>query len=119
MLKKKIRLQFDGMPDEHFRAFYAHSEFVRSLADIGELIDFSCIAAKTLILYGRKDTICDLGDVEHLSQVIPNAELQVLEGVGHFLHFEDQSVMRVYDAFYRRPVETRISLQNHAVFNPI
>lgn len=99
-LKKKIQRQFQSIPDEHFRSFYSHSEFVRSLKNIGDLIDFSKISAKSLMIHGEEDTICDFDDVKSLSEKIPNAQLITLRVVGHFLHFEEQSVMDIYDRFY-------------------
>lgn len=99
-LKSKIQRQFKEIPNDHFRCFYSHSEFVRSLKSIDSLIDFSKITAKCLIIYGKNDTICDLKDVEILSKTIPNAEMKTLNNVGHFLHFETPSVMEIYEDFY-------------------
>lgn len=99
-LKKKIKHQFASMSEDHFRAFCAHSKFVRDTKDIAGIINFSAISAKTLLVYGKNDTICDYNDVKMLTSTMTNATMKTLDNVGHFLHFEDQSIMNIYYKFY-------------------
>jgi non-heme chloroperoxidase len=50
--------------------------------------DLRTIKARTLILWGDKDSISTRADQAALFQEIPNATLKVYEGVGHAVHWE-------------------------------
>ena len=99
-LRIKIKKQFETMSRDHFLAFYHHSEFVNSVDDFSELINFSAIKAKTLLVYGNQDTIVDLNDLIVLKKIIPDVNLLTLDKVGHFLHFEDNDIMKIYSNFF-------------------
>ena len=43
------------------------------------------IAVPTLVLHGRDDPLIPLAHGRHLAEVVPNAELKVVEGLGHEL----------------------------------
>lgn len=47
------------------------------------------VRVPTLILHGKEDAIIPLKDSEALSQLMPNAQLEVLAGVGHCWNVED------------------------------
>lgn len=47
------------------------------------------VKVQTLIAHGKEDAIIPLKDSEALSQLMPNAQLEVLGGVGHCWNVED------------------------------
>ncbi|MCX5712007.1 MAG: alpha/beta hydrolase [Candidatus Omnitrophica bacterium] len=96
-IKNKIISQFHSMSSENLRAFYEHGLFVVSTKKIGDLIKLSNIKAKAFLLYGEKDTIIDLDDVKFLSSQIPNSEVVVIKGAGHFLHMEQEGIFNIYE----------------------
>lgn len=95
--KKKITVQFRSMTEENIRTFYEHGLFVISSKKLNDLVDLSKIRAKTVLLIGENDTIIDLEDVKFMSSQIPNCELKVVKGVGHFLHMEREDVLDIYE----------------------
>lgn len=97
--KKAIRQQFNNMTHEQLLTFYAHCNFVEEAGNIHDFIRLSNIKAKTLIINGETDTLLDLEDLDLASEHIPNCHCMVVENVGHFLHFEDTSILGIYDEF--------------------
>ncbi len=96
-VKNKIVSQFQSMSPENLRAFYEHGLFVVSTKKIGDLIKLANIKARTYLIYGEKDTIIDLDDVKFLSSQIPNSEVVVVKGAGHFLHMEQEDIFNIYE----------------------
>lgn len=96
-IKNKIVSQFHAMSQENLRAFYEHGLFVVSTKKLGDLINLSNIKAKTFLIYGEKDTIIDLEDVKFLSSQIPQCEVRVVKGAGHFLHMEREDIFDIYE----------------------
>jgi len=95
-IKNKITRQFHSMSQENLRAFYEHGLAVVSTKKIEGLIKFSNIREKTFLIYGEKDTIIDFDDVKFLSSQIPNCEVRVIKGAGHFLHMENGDAFDIY-----------------------
>jgi pimeloyl-ACP methyl ester carboxylesterase len=96
-VKNKIISQFHSMSQENLQAFYEHGLFVVSTKKIGDLIKLSNIKAKTFLIYGEEDTIIDLEDVKFLASQIPQCEVKVVKGAGHFLHMEQEDIFDVYE----------------------
>jgi pimeloyl-ACP methyl ester carboxylesterase len=96
-VKNKIVSQFHSMSEENLRAFYEHGLFVVSTKKLGDLINLSGIKVKTFLIYGENDTIIDLEDVKFLSSQIPNSEVRIVKGAGHFLHMEQEDIFDVYE----------------------
>ncbi|MFA5157144.1 MAG: alpha/beta hydrolase [Candidatus Omnitrophota bacterium] len=96
-IKNKIVSQFHAMSEENLRAFYEHGLFVISTKKLGDLINLANIKAKTFLIYGEKDTIIDLEDVKFLASQIPQCEVRVVKGAGHFLHMEQEDIFDVYE----------------------
>ncbi|MDD5595876.1 MAG: alpha/beta hydrolase [Candidatus Omnitrophica bacterium] len=94
--KEKIISQFNTMSDESLRAFCEHGLFVIASKKLTDLVDLKKIKAKTILLNGEKDTIIDLDDVKSLACQIPNCEMKIIKGVGHFLHMEREEVLDIY-----------------------
>ncbi len=95
-VKNKIIKQFHSMSQENLKAFYEHGLAVISAEKIGDLIKLSDIKEKTFLIYGEKDTIIDLDDVRFLSSQIPNCEVRIIKGAGHFLHMEQIDIFDIY-----------------------
>ena len=104
-IKSKIVAQFRSMSKENLRAFYEHGLFVVSTKKIGDLINLSNITAKTFLIHGEKDTIIDLADVKFLASQIPNCEVRIVKGVGHFLHMEQSDAFDIYQDILPIPPE--------------
>lgn len=49
---------------------------------------YRAYAAPTLVVWGREDTITPLAQGEHIAELVPHAELVVLDRVGHIPHVE-------------------------------
>jgi pimeloyl-ACP methyl ester carboxylesterase len=96
-IKHKIISQFRTMSEERVRAFYEHGLFVLSSKSLSEVVDLKSIKVKTILLNGEKDAIIDLDDVKLLASQIPDCEMIIVKGVGHFLHLEDVGVLDIYD----------------------
>ncbi|MBU1870214.1 MAG: alpha/beta hydrolase [Candidatus Omnitrophica bacterium] len=95
--KQKIVTQFSSMKEEDVRAFYEHGLFVLSSKQLTDLVSLKDIKVKTILINGEKDTIIDLEDARFLASQIPNCELKVIKGVGHFLHMEREDVLDTYE----------------------
>jgi pimeloyl-ACP methyl ester carboxylesterase len=95
-IKQKIIKQFYKMSEEELRAFYTHGLFVVASKRLSDLVNLKNIKAKTILLNGEKDAIIDMEDVRFLASQIPDCELRIVAGVGHFLHMEKESVLDVY-----------------------
>jgi pimeloyl-ACP methyl ester carboxylesterase len=96
LIKQRIISQFRTMDEENIRAFYEHGLFVISSKKLSDLVNLKNIKAKTILINGEKDTIIDLEDVTPLVSLIPDCEMRIIKGVGHFLHMEHESVMDIY-----------------------
>ncbi|MEO0424519.1 MAG: alpha/beta hydrolase [Pseudomonadota bacterium] len=97
--KKQMRDQFSTMSHEQLISFYEHCEFVEKSKDIRDFIDLSRIKATTLIVAGEHDAILDHDDVADASKRIPDCELRVIPGAGHFLHWERADILNTYSEF--------------------
>ena len=101
--KKRVYDQFRGINKDQFQTFYQHGKLLIASQDINEVVDLRSIKARTLIINGANDTIMDLEDVQLASTQIPNCELRLVPGVGHFLHNECEDVLRIYKEFLSSP----------------
>ncbi|MDD5432648.1 MAG: alpha/beta hydrolase [Candidatus Omnitrophica bacterium] len=95
--KQKIVNQFRKMKEENLRAFCEHGLFVISSKKLSDMVDLKKIKARTILLSGEKDTIIDLDDVKFLATQIPDCEIRIIKGVGHFMHIENASVLDIYE----------------------
>ena len=95
-MKESIVKQFRNMKEVNLQSFYEHGLFVIASKQLSEIVDLSAIKEKTILLNGEKDTIIDLDDVKFLASQIPDCELKIIKGVGHFLHMENERVLDIY-----------------------
>jgi pimeloyl-ACP methyl ester carboxylesterase len=97
--KKQMIIQFKGMSREDFLSFYDHCKFVEQSTDIEEFIDLSKITARTLVLSGEYDAILNPRDVREAATKIPNCDFRIVNGAGHFLHWEQPDILYSYSEF--------------------
>jgi len=102
ILKRQIITQFDNMTDAQFQSFYEHSVFVTKMGDLKELVNLKSVRVPTLVVMGQYDTIMDLFDTRKATQLIPNGEFILIKGAGHFLHWENEEILSVYEEFFQR-----------------
>jgi len=95
-LKLGIVNQFKNMDVKSLKVFCEYGLSVIASKQLNEVVDLSLIKAKTILLHGGNDAIIDLNDVKFLAAQIPDCKLKIIEGVGHFLHMEQESVLDVY-----------------------
>ena len=100
--KRKMYDQFKNITKEHLENFHAHGELLQSTKHIDEVVDLHSIRAQTLIINGALDTVMDLEDITLAAAQIPNCEVNIVPGVGHFLHNESDDVLGIYRAFLAR-----------------
>jgi len=100
--KKQMILQFKGMSREDLLSFYEHCKFVEQATDIEEFVTLSNITASTFIAIGEFDAIIDISDIEEASTRIPNCEFKMIPGAGHFLHWEEPSILKYYSDFLNK-----------------
>ncbi|MEE8233507.1 MAG: alpha/beta hydrolase, partial [Gammaproteobacteria bacterium] len=100
--KKSMIVQFRGMSREQFLSFYEHCEFVEQATDIEDFVELGNIRASTLIVSGEYDAILDQDDVAKASSRIPDCELKMIPGAGHFLHWEQADILYTYSEFLAR-----------------
>lgn len=108
-LKRQIVLQFNNMSEQQYQSFYEHSVFVSKLGDLKEHMNLQKILVPTLVVMGQFDTIMDLFDTKSSTKLIPEGRFHLVKGVGHFLHWEQSSVLPVYDDFFAEDVLQRSS----------
>ena len=99
-LKGKILHQFKTMSKEHFTAFYEHTKFVSSIRHIEDIIDLNKIETKTIIVNGENDTLLNPKDAKELSKLIPGSTFRMVKDAGHFLHFEQADIMKIYAEYF-------------------
>jgi pimeloyl-ACP methyl ester carboxylesterase len=97
--KRQIGSQFANLSDENADAFYEHCRNILSLGQLEETVDLSRISARTLIVNGSEDRIIDLDDMWKAKRLIPDCECLLIDGVGHFLHFERPEILSDYEDF--------------------
>jgi 2-succinyl-6-hydroxy-2,4-cyclohexadiene-1-carboxylate synthase len=100
-IKDNIVNQFRVMKEESVQAFCEHGLFVIASKNLSDIVDLPAIKAKTILLNGENDTIIDLDDVKSLASKIPNCELRIIKGVGHFMHMENETVLDIYEDILR------------------
>ena len=88
-------VEVDWVPPEPLKAFNAAIPDLRGAA--------RGIAAPTLVITGRDDFICGPAAAEAAAAAIPNAEVVLLDGAGHFTFLEQPAAFRdTVEAFLSR-----------------
>ena len=97
--KRRIIAQFKSLNDAHAETIYEHCKNILTLGSLEDNVDLTQITARTLIINGAKDDIIDLQDMRAAKRLIPRCECRLVDGVGHFLHFERPELLDDYADF--------------------
>lgn len=97
--KRQIESQFASLSDESAASFHEHCRNILTLGRLQDSVDLTRIRARTLIVNGARDRIIDLDDMWVAEQLIPDCQCRLVDGVGHFLHFERPEVLDDYEDF--------------------
>jgi pimeloyl-ACP methyl ester carboxylesterase len=97
--RRQIVAQFAQLNDAHAEAFAEHCRNIVKLGNLADIIDLTRIKARTFIINGANDTIVDLEDMYVAQRLIPDCQVRLVEGVGHFLHFERPELLDDYAEF--------------------
>lgn len=100
--KKQMILQFKGMSRQDLLSFYEHCKFVEQATDIEDFVTLADITASTYIVVGEFDALIDISDIEEASSRIPKCEFKMVPTAGHFLHWEQPSILNYYSEFLAR-----------------
>ncbi|MFQ5846343.1 MAG: alpha/beta fold hydrolase [Candidatus Methylomirabilales bacterium] len=102
--KNRILDQFLRMDQEQFGSFYAMSELIENARDINDHVPLHNITAQTLVINGEYDDIIDLEDADIVATRIPDCEVRIVQGAGHFLHHERErdDILQMYGEFFSR-----------------
>jgi pimeloyl-ACP methyl ester carboxylesterase len=102
-----IRKQFDGLTVGEMAQLRLQCEGAIATPDLRQHIDFDAITARILIANGADDPLIQESDNELTSETLPQAELRIIPGVGHFLHIQElQIVGEHYMPFLQRATGT-------------
>lgn len=97
--KRMIVNQFAGLDGDQAESFYEHCTYIATVGKLEDFVDLTKITARTCLINGSTDTILDMADIYAAHKLIPNSEMHIVEGVGHFLHFEKPELMDHYEEF--------------------
>lgn len=110
--KNMIRQQFISLPPSHFRQLYNQANVFQNHTSLTEIVELNNISARTIVINGSEDPIIDGDDAEMASTVIPNCDYVLIQGAGHFLHFENTELISLYyDFFTGKHSENKFYLQ--------
>lgn len=104
--KRQIIAQFAQLNQAHAEAFYEHCSNILKLDRLDNVIDLTKIKARTFIINGARDNIIDVNDMYVAEKLIPNCQVRMVEGVGHFLHFERPQLLDDYAEFMLAHVQS-------------
>lgn len=110
--KRQIVAQFKNLNDVHAEAIYEHCKNILTAGSLADSVDLTQITARTLIINGANDDIIDLEDMGVAQRLIPHCRCRLIDGVGHFLHFERPELLDDYAEFMTTGEPTTIGQQN-------
>ncbi len=96
-VKKQVRLQFELMSDEKIEAFSEHGLSVLLKDSLEKVLPLDKIKTPTIIIYGKEDMIINYEDAKELADKLPDGKIEVVNDTGHFLHLEDERVLKIYE----------------------
>lgn len=98
--KNMIRQQFISLPPSHFRQLYNQANVFQNHTSLTEIVELNNISAESIVINGSEDPIIDGDDAEMAATVIPKCDYVLIEGAGHFLHFENTELISLYYDFF-------------------
>ncbi len=96
-VKKQIITQFKSMSEDRVKAFSEHGLSVLFKGSLEKVLPLSKIKTPITIIYGAEDMIIDYEDADKLAKKLPDAQIKVIDKVGHFLHLEDENILKFYE----------------------
>ncbi len=96
-VKNQIIAQFKLMSSDKIKAFSEHGLSVLLKDSLEKVLPLEKIKTPTVIIYGKEDMIINYEDAKKLSDKLPKAEIKTIDDTGHFLHLEDEQVLRIYE----------------------
>jgi pimeloyl-ACP methyl ester carboxylesterase len=97
--KKKLSDQFGSISKNQFLTLYEHGRALQRTQRLEDVVDLSSIKADTMIINGVKDEILNVDDIYTAAAQIPRCRIEIVAGVGHFLHNENDNVLPIYRRF--------------------
>ncbi|MFJ5860128.1 alpha/beta fold hydrolase [Pseudarthrobacter sp. NPDC092439] len=88
---RELRRFIHGQHRAYFSAFASRDSLLESFrASVGSHVAevAGSLALPVLLIAGEKDEIAALPDQRRLAALLPDAELKVIPGVGHLIHYE-------------------------------
>jgi pimeloyl-ACP methyl ester carboxylesterase len=97
--KKRLSDQFGSMSKDQFLTLYEHGRALQRIRRLEEVVELSSIEADTMIINGAKDEILNVAEIYAAAGQIPRCRIEIVAGVGHFLHNENDKVLPIYQRF--------------------
>lgn len=97
-VKAQITSQFKSMFEERIKAFSEHGLSVLMKGSLDKVVKLDQVKTPTTVLYGKEDKIIDYKDAKELVDKLPNSNIKAIDKVGHFLHLEDEKVLKIYES---------------------
>ncbi|HID86881.1 MAG TPA: alpha/beta hydrolase [Anaerolineae bacterium] len=77
---------------DYYRAQGVMKETVKKVIEEDLRFDLKDVTVPTLIVWGDRDRVTPLSDAHIMKKEIPNATLEILEGAGHRLPYEEPEI---------------------------
>jgi len=110
-----VRRQFAHLAAGDLAQMRLQIEEILSGRDTRAHIDYGRITARVMIVNGSDDPIISEADNQLIREILPKAELRVLDNVGHFLHVQRASIIDDYIGFIRRRSSTFMAIPDEAL----
>ncbi|MEZ0496395.1 alpha/beta fold hydrolase [Sphingomonas sp. IW22] len=108
-----LRALLDAMAERvGAETFAAQEKLVRARTDKRERL--AAITAPALILAGQEDRLCPPAVQQEMASAMPDAELILIDGVGHFAPIEDPDTVAIHVATWLARVDRACQMPDRA-----